>query len=350
MANRIGNGLPSTVTATRIKAVLGLTKSQEHTLGEALETGASRAWTETASNGDPYERLHALLATVEGRRAYEEARIRFQNTDNKQFVRTDFPNRVLESRRNEAFGQSVAKEFGGSSNQDLIERLVENNAWAYLAEVVWAEGLVSGDGERLLATITDHPETRPYLEQVQAGLLQVEDDEAVPDPEDEGEAAELVGRVRRVAEGLDIDHLDQCDLFTLSRDALRLADIAKARNIRDRDVSLQKIQIEEWEARNAEAIAGATMVVDALAVLRARMDQLPHLRKDGREIVSLENLEIGDLAAQARLVGVPEPERQRLQWLRRVRNALAHNKVVSWQTLTSPIAIRIVDFRAIDAP
>ena len=73
--------------------------------------------------------------------------------------------------------------------------------------------------------------------------------------------------------------------------------------------------------------------------------RLPHLRKDGKEIVTLENLEIGDMAAQARSVGVPEPERQRLGWLRRVRNALAHNEVVSWQTLTSPIAIRILDFR-----
>ena len=73
--------------------------------------------------------------------------------------------------------------------------------------------------------------------------------------------------------------------------------------------------------------------------------RLPHLRKDGKEIVTLENLEIGDMAAQAGSVGVPKPERQRLGWLRRVRNALAHNEVVSWQTLTSPIAIRILDFR-----
>ena len=73
--------------------------------------------------------------------------------------------------------------------------------------------------------------------------------------------------------------------------------------------------------------------------------RLPHTRNDGREIQSLERLEIGDLAAQARRVGLPEAERQRLDWLRRVRNLLAHNKAVSWDTLTSPIAIRIMDFR-----
>ena len=59
----------------------------------------------------------------------------------------------------------------------------------------------------------------------------------------------------------------------------------------------------------------------------------------------MENLEIGDMAAQAKRVGLPDAERQRLGWCRRVRNALAHNEAVSWETLTSPIAIRIVDFR-----
>ena len=274
MANRIGNGLPSTLTAARIKVVLGLAKSQERALVEALEASASPVWMETAPNGDPYERLRDLLATVEGRKAYEEARTRFQRVDNKQFRRTDFPDRLLESRRKEAFGQSVANGFGRSSNQDLIERLVEDAAWARLAEVVWAETLISGDGGRLLATtIVDHPETRPYLEQVQAGPFQVEDDEAASGPEDEGEAAELAGRIRRAAEDLNIDHLNQCDLLTLSRDALRLADIAMARNIRDRDVSLQKVQVDVWEVRNAEAIVGAAMVVDSLAVLRTRIDR-----------------------------------------------------------------------------
>ena len=97
MDSRIGNGLPSTLTVARIKAVLGLAESQERALEEALEADASPAWSETTSNGDLYERLHVLLATVEGRKAYEEARSRFQKVDNKQFRRTNFPERLLES-------------------------------------------------------------------------------------------------------------------------------------------------------------------------------------------------------------------------------------------------------------
>ena len=73
--------------------------------------------------------------------------------------------------------------------------------------------------------------------------------------------------------------------------------------------------------------------------------RLPHTRKNGKQIWHLEDLEIGDMAAQAWDSGPLAVERQRLNWLRRVRNQLAHNKVVPWATLTSPIAIRIADFR-----
>ena len=73
--------------------------------------------------------------------------------------------------------------------------------------------------------------------------------------------------------------------------------------------------------------------------------KLPHIRKDGTEINELNDLEIGDMAAQARPRGPLDGVRKRLDWLRRVRNALAHNEVVPWATLTSPIAIRVMDFR-----
>ena len=73
--------------------------------------------------------------------------------------------------------------------------------------------------------------------------------------------------------------------------------------------------------------------------------RLPHIRQDGTEIQHLDDLEIGDMAVQAWRGGPLEAERQRLEWLRRVRNALAHNETVPWGTLTSPVAVRITDFR-----
>ena len=72
--------------------------------------------------------------------------------------------------------------------------------------------------------------------------------------------------------------------------------------------------------------------------------KLPHERKDGSVVERLEDMEIGDMARQARLVG-PDLEQKRLIWLRRIRNALAHNDVVAWGTLTSPVGIGILDIR-----
>lgn len=73
--------------------------------------------------------------------------------------------------------------------------------------------------------------------------------------------------------------------------------------------------------------------------------RMPHLRDDGKEIQHLEDLEIGDMAAQAWQVRALEIERRRLDWLRRVRNALAHNEIVPWGTLVSHIARQVIDFR-----
>ena len=73
--------------------------------------------------------------------------------------------------------------------------------------------------------------------------------------------------------------------------------------------------------------------------------KVPYIRKDNTQIRYLDELEIGDLAAQAQLGGPLEDVRKRLSWLRRVRNALAHNEVVPWATLTTPIALQIADFR-----
>ena len=51
------------------------------------------------------------------------------------------------------------------------------------------------------------------------------------------------------------------------------------------------------------------------------------------------------MAVQTRSRGLLGVDHAHVDWLRRVRNQLAHNEVVSWGTLTSPIAVRIADFR-----
>lgn len=72
---------------------------------------------------------------------------------------------------------------------------------------------------------------------------------------------------------------------------------------------------------------------------------LPHCRKDGEKVKNLEDLEIGDMASQARGLRALEEKQKRLDWLRRIRNDLAHTKVVPWEALISLTALQIVDFR-----
>lgn len=73
--------------------------------------------------------------------------------------------------------------------------------------------------------------------------------------------------------------------------------------------------------------------------------RLPHTRKDGTQAECLEDLQTGDLAFQAQRITALARERPHLDWLRRVRNALAHGERVAWGTLISPAAPQIVDFR-----
>ena len=54
-----------------------------------------------------------------------------------------------------------------------------------------------------------------------------------------------------------------------------------------------------------------------LLALHKKHWRLPHARKDGKIIECLEDLEIGDMAMQARQFRALETEQRRLDWLRR---------------------------------
>ena len=273
MTHRVGDGLPSTLTASRIKGVLKLAKSHERALTEALDANASQAWTETDPSGNLYERLRALLTTIEGRNAYEEARSVFEKGKIKLSGRADFRGRLLKSCWSEAPGQREVEEYGSSPLRDLMERLARGNAWSHLADVVWASSLNLDDAEYFLSAIDSYPEIRPYLEEVQAGIFRIEEHEDAPIRESDAEVAELTSLVRQVAENIDVDRLNEQELRALSRDVLRLADIARDRDTRDRDISLQKEQVEDWETQRSDAISGATEAAEALAVLKAQIDR-----------------------------------------------------------------------------
>ena len=72
--------------------------------------------------------------------------------------------------------------------------------------------------------------------------------------------------------------------------------------------------------------------------------RLPHQREDGKEVQDAEELEIGDLVYQAREIEALNSEVTRLEWLRQVRNALAHHKAVGWGTLNALVGRPFVNF------
>ena len=102
--------------------------------------------------------------------------------------------------------------------------------------------------------------------------LQAHDDVEAPPPEQE-EVVATVDLIRRIAEDLDVSHLNEEKLRAVSEAALSLVEVAKAQDARNREISFQRAQVEDWEARHAEAIAGAEIVTDALAALKTRVDE-----------------------------------------------------------------------------
>ena len=230
MVTQLGEGIPSALTPARIKAVLALAKSHERILKETLDADSSPAWTGTESDGGFYERLHALIATADGRTAYEKARSEFESLKAKFDGRADLFARLLEdclkavSRYSKATGDSYDFE------QDPVQLLVEASDLMRAAEALWAESVISGDAERLVDDLWRFPELVPYLEEVIAGLTEQEGDGFEFISEEDGEASELVNRVRRAAEVLDSDRLNERELRGIAFDSLRLAEIAEARD------------------------------------------------------------------------------------------------------------------------
>ena len=129
MAHRIGDGLPTTLTASRIKAVLDLSESCQTSLNEALDAGEFSGWIETASESDLFERLRALFATVMGRKAYDAARPPVAFVKSSLLGRSDFLGQLVETCRLEASGHSETKEYRRIFDQDLVDRLIHDDAW-----------------------------------------------------------------------------------------------------------------------------------------------------------------------------------------------------------------------------
>ena len=91
------------------------------------------------------------------------ARSNFENHKAKRLGRADLLRRLMEDCLKETSSQSRGVGHGYDFERDPIQRLVEANAWARLAEAVWAESLIFGDSDHLLDALTTYPNILPHL-------------------------------------------------------------------------------------------------------------------------------------------------------------------------------------------
>ena len=273
MPIQLGNGLPSTLTAARIKSLLALAESDERIFREALDAKASPAWMATNCVGEFYERLRMLVTTVEGRKAYEDASGDFENTKGKRRQRADFLQQIMEDSLKETRSQSETIGDSHNFDGDSIQHLAEAGSWGCLAELVWAVSLIRKDGAYLFDALVTYPDIVPFLEDVEASLLRIEDGEhrLVPGAEG-GDTTELVDRVKQVATQLDADRLNELALRGLFFNSWRLFATAKTHAIRYRDRSLLTAQVEGWEKKHADAISGADAVASIVDALKTQIE------------------------------------------------------------------------------
>ena len=180
-------------------------------------------WMATDQDADLYERLCALVATVEGRHAYEEARRDFENREPKWLGQTDLLRRLLQDCQTTTTSNvSSSSADGYDFEPNLIRRLAAEGAWACLAEVVWAESLIFRNADHLINASTTYPNVVTHLESVQAGLIR-ENDDIRPTPEEEKETNRLIQRMKLMANALEAEHLNARELQILSLYVRRLA-------------------------------------------------------------------------------------------------------------------------------
>lgn len=273
VSNCIGNGIPSSVTPDRIRATLDLANSHERLIKEALDASATVAWMDTGPDDDIYARFAALFATPQGRDAYEAARSRFEQSKARLAGRADFLERLVDSCRVQAFGNAFRMSGEESDNAILIERLVEQEAWAHVAEVVWATAIGSGDAGLLLDTANKHPQTEDYLQQVLDGLGPERERGGSSGIGDRAAAADLVQRLRTSAEALDASRLDESLLRSIADCAEHLIEVARADGVRARAIESQRAVVRDWQARHQGSAAETPPVADWLVKLDAQIER-----------------------------------------------------------------------------
>ena len=269
MTRRSGNGLPSTVTPDRIKDVLEFANSQQREFEEALDECDHPDWRKSRESGhDFYSRIHGLLGTVAGRKAYENARSVFESAKRRRGGRADFFLRLAVDYAREVLSSDELEEFRSGGSSDVINRvLAESTSLERLDEFIWATGILKdlrgGGGEA--DNTDDVPKDYPVVKDVKA--------KSVSETEVKSEVSEVsqdVDYIRKCANDLDSEALDLAALKNIRDRADRL--IASAEAQKDAHRKRQGSRLKDWRNQHSGALVDAGRLEAVLTKIEAPID------------------------------------------------------------------------------
>lgn len=267
MTRRLGNGLPSTLTPERIRGVLKFAKSQEKEFREILDSDDALPCRQANSSKDLYDRLHGLLRTVDGRRAYETARSDFENAKRKRLGRADLLVHLWKDVSRTLFGarESVSVQID-EYQLDISDLIVQNEAWDHIAEYLWLwcalrernDDVAAGDV--IIENLDRYPNLEPYLEEVRKGL------------DGERTASSLIDDIRNIVADLDAERLDKEALDELHRLVQALSAIAETTDRERQEAEELRGLITDWCERHADEVEKSEKIGEYVSKIEALVE------------------------------------------------------------------------------
>ena len=278
MTQRLGNGLPLTLTPKRIQDILKFAKSQEKELRETLDHNSASAWQSTNSSEDLYHRLHGLLQTVGGRKAYDEARRNYENAKRKrsQIRRADLFYRLWED---------VCQELSGTDelipiqiNSLNISEDTVKDKWDKFAEYVWLYCILIEReknipaGNFVIEYINRYPNLAPYLEEVQRDLVSIEDSPKYDMSDGARSASSLIDGIKGIAADLHSERLDKKTLEKLHHLVQELITIVETIENEQQAVEELRGLISNWREQHSDDIEKSEKIGRYVSKLEALIE------------------------------------------------------------------------------
>ena len=264
MTRRLGNGLPSTLTPERIRGVLKFARSQEKEFREILDSDDALAWRQANSSKGLYDRLHGLLRTVDGRRAYETARGDFERPKRKRLGRADLLVHLWKDVSRTLFGASESVSIQTDKYQLNISDLIEQSeAWDHIAEYLWLWCVLRernddvAAGDVIVENLDRYPNLEPYLEEVRKGL---------------DTASALIDDIRSIVDDLDAERLDKEALDELHRRVQALSAIAETTERERHEVERLRSLISDWRERRTDEIEKSEKIGEYVSKIEALVE------------------------------------------------------------------------------